>query len=500
MFSNSYDLETVPVIRLDGFKPSVYQYLDSMFYQCRNLTAVTFSNITQSSYIRTNNTFEGCYKLKSVSMPNAVIGTAYRMFTNCHRLETIGTFSLVSTDDSNGYESMFHNCYKLNNIKDLVFLNKSQRFYSMFSGCTSLTETPYFDISNAKDVDRLDGMFDGCHSLMKINATGSQYRINISRCNLNYENLSYFLNGMSVGSKKSNQNGNGSTDTTPIIRMFDNPGLAEMISIHKRKIVYDKGYTFSSHSGTGYEAYNWYDLRSYNQVNDTMSYSGNGSTLYDISGYSFTIDNPNNSLSNGTLINSPTYNGDNLQFNGVDQTITFGTQSTRLTEGTIFAVFELTDNPPINGTWSIMGRYGSTSSNYFLDFNNGRLRFGFTQVNFPSNGLNTLRHRTLSVTFSVGVRYFVAAAYDNTNRTRIWINGVLQPNSVDYSQNQSTGYYGWGMYMYDDPKNVLSVGGDYYNSRNYSKIKFYSMGVQGRSLEDRHIEEYYSFYKRQGVI
>lgn len=490
MFSDSYDLETVPVIRLDGFKPSVYQYLNSMFYRCRNLTAVTFSNITQSSYIRTNNTFEGCYKLKSVSMPNAVIGTAYRMFTNCHRLETIGTFSLVSNDDDLGYQEMFSSCYKLNNIKDLVVLNKSQRFSWMFSSCHSLTETPYFDMSNAKSNDRQNNMFDGCYSLMKINATGSKYDLNISRCNLKYENLSYFLNGLSVSS----------VEPRYTIKMFENPGLAEMISIHKRKIVYDKGYTFSSHSGTGYEAYNWYDLRSYNQVNDTMSYSGNGSTLYDISGYSFTIDNPNNSLSNGTLINSPTYNGDNLQFNGVNQTITFGTQSTRLTEGTIFAVFELTDNPPINGTWSIMGRYGSTSSNYFLDFNNGRLRFGFTQVNFPSNGLNTLRHRTLSVTFSVGVRYFVAAAYDNTNRTRIWINGVLQPNSVNYSQNQSTGDYWWGMYMYDDPKNVLSVGGDYYNSRNYSKIKFYSMCVQGRSLEDRHIEEYYSFYKRQSVI
>lgn len=486
MFSDSYDLETVPVIRLDGFN----QYLNSMFYQCRNLTAVTFSNINQSSYIRANRTFEGCYKLKSVSMPNAVIGTAYRMFTNCHRLETIGTFSLVSNDDDLGYQEMFSSCYKLNNIKDLVVLNKSQRFSWMFSSCHSLTETPYFDMSNAKSNDRQNNMFDGCYSLMKINATGSKYDLNISRCNLKYENLSYFLNGLSVSS----------VEPRYTIKMFENPGLAEMISIHKRKIVYDKGYTFSSHSGTGYEAYNWYDLRSYNQVNDTMSYSGNGSTLYDISGYSFTIDNPNNSLSNGTLINSPTYNGDNLQFNGVNQTITFGTQSTRLTEGTIFAVFELTDNPPINGTWSIMGRYGSTSSNYFLDFNNGRLRFGFTQVNFPSNGLNTLRHRTLSVTFSVGVRYFVAAAYDNTNRTRIWINGVLQPNSVNYSQNQSTDYYGWGMYMYDDPKNVLSVGGDYYNSRNYSKIKFYSMGVQGRSLDDRHIEEYYSFYKRQGVI
>ena len=490
MFRDCYDLETVPVIRLNGFNSSVNQYLNTMFYQCRNLTAVTFSNITQSSYIYADNTFEGCYRLKSVSMPNASIGSAYRMFTNCHKLERVGTFSLVSTDESNGYESMFHNCYKLNNIKDIVVLNKSQRFAWMFTGCLSLTETPYFDMSNCKNDGRQVNMFDSCHSLMKINATGSKYNINISRCNLKYENLSYFLNGLSVSSNNPRY----------VVSMFDNPGLAEMISIHKRKIVYDKGYTFSSHSGTGYEAYNWYDLRSYNQVNDTMSYSGNGSTLYDISGYSFTIDNPNNSLSNGTLINSPTYNGDNLQFNGVNQTITFGTQSTRLTEGTIFAVFELTDNPPINGTWSIMGRYGSTSSNYFLDFNNGRLRFGFTQVNFPSNGLNTLRHRTLSVTFSVGVRYFVAAAYDNTNRTRIWINGVLQPNSVNYSQNQSTGDYWWGMYMYDDPKNVLSVGGDYYNSRNYSKIKFYSMGVQGRSLEDRHIEEYYSFYKRQGVI
>jgi len=491
MFRDCYALETVPVIRLDSCNSDYYQSLSTMFYYCRNLTAVTFSNINQSVSLSTNQMFDGCFRLKSVSMPNAKIYTAYRMFSSCHLLERVGTFSLVSSDDSTGYQEMFSSCYKLNNIKDIVVLNKSQRFSWMFSSCHSLTETPYFDMSNAKSDDRQNNMFDGCYSLMKINATGSKYSLNISRCNLKYENLSYFLNGLSVSSENPRYT----------IRMFENPGLAEMISIHKRKIVYDKGYTFSYHWDGGYEAYNWYDLRSYNQVNDLMSYSGNGSTLYDISGYSSTIDNPNNSLSNGTLINSPTYNGDNFQFNGVNQTITFGTQSTRLTEGTIFVVFELTDNPPINGTWSIMGKYGSTSSNYFLDFHNGRLRFGFTHVNYwPNYNVSTLRHRTLSVTFSVGVRYFVAAAYDNTNRTRIWINGVLQPTSANYSQNQSTNDYWWGMNMYDDPKNILSIGGDYYNSRNYSKIKFYSMGIQGRSLEDRHIEEYYSFYKRQGVI
>jgi hypothetical protein len=214
MFRDCYALETVPVIRLDSCNSDYSQSLSTRFYYCRNLTAVTFSNINQSVSLSTNQMFDGCYRLKSVSMPNAKIYTAYKMFSSCHLLERVGTFSLVSSDETAGYEEMFSSCYKLNNIKDIVVLNKSQRFSWMFSSCRSLTETPYFDMSNAKSDGRQNNMFDGCYSLMKINATGSKYSLNISRCNLKYENLSYFLNNLSVSSENPRYT----------IRMFENPG------------------------------------------------------------------------------------------------------------------------------------------------------------------------------------------------------------------------------------------------------------------------------------
>ena len=108
------------------------------------------------------------------------------------------------------------------------------------------------------------------------------------------------------------------------------------MSIHKRLPIISKGYTFSYNASY---KYNWDDLKLYIQVGDTNSYSGSGTTIYDICGSNYYTGGLTGSNVNGQLINSPTYNTNNLQFNGTNQAITFGTASeTLLSTITLFAV------------------------------------------------------------------------------------------------------------------------------------------------------------------
>ena len=517
MFNNCYHLESVPVFDVSATgRASTSITLNNMFQNCYNLKVVTFSNATASGY-SAQATFDGCINLEKVALPDFIVHSPGQMFKNCHNLLEIGTFSFYATgwDNWGGYSATFQNCYKLDNIKDVIFLGRSRDFNAMFQNCISLTETPYFDMSEGGWVGqwqiRQDFMFSGCENLMKINATGSRMKVNLNRTNLDYKNISNFLkNIISYNNVDWSYSGTdiGSNNT---IGLYDNPGLPEMISIHKRKIVFEKGYTFSySWSDNGnYTSYPWQNLALYIQINDNKSYYGSGNTVSNISGYKY----PDTTFLNGTLINSPIYNLDivnyddyvansfddllppgkssNFEFNGVNQCITFGTPSTILSSGTIFTVFELTELPQAGKTHSIMGRYGSTSSNYFLDFTDGRLRFGFTQM-----GSNIIRHRTLNATFSVGVRYSIFARYYNwgSHICDIWVNDVLQTTSNNYSENISS--FPGELRMAEDVKNVLSIAGDYYNNRNYSKIKVYAAGLYYKLIETWEVNELNYLFKR----
>jgi surface protein len=535
MFENCYHLEDVPIIDLsrsthyypsDRTRPTSIN-IHRMFDECHNIKSITFSNATASTTeFDATYAFRNCSNLEKVSMPNVTVTSVGYMFENCHNLLEIGTFSIYRPGGSNawgGYDSIFKNCYKLNNITDLVFIGSPWSYDRMFQGCVSLTETPYFDMSAVgKTTDNMSGkpwngaavdyMFDGCDNLSKINIKGSTMRMTFNRNNLNYKNISDILRNLGTFSNVW-RSGGTEMNSTPYnsINIYDNPGLPEMISIHKRKMVFEKGYTFSyvyTDNGS-YTTYPWQNLPLYIQINDNNSYYGSGNTVSNISGYKY----PDTTFLNGTLINSPIYNLDivnyddyvansfddllppgkssNFEFNGVNQCITFGTPSTILSSGTIFTVFELTELPQAGKTHSIMGRYGSTSSNYFLDFTDGRLRFGFTQM-----GSNIIRHRTLNATFSVGVRYSIFARYYNwgSHICDIWVNDVLQTTSNNYSENISS--FPGELRMAEDVKNVLSIAGDYYNNRNYSKIKVYAAGLYYKLIETWEVNELNYLFKR----
>jgi hypothetical protein len=483
MFNNCRSLETVPVYNISSITD-----LNQMFENCVNITSVTFSNISLTNNVEMGRTFLSCLKLRTVSMPGIRTSRQGRMFEDCRSLTNIGTFSVVSTQaslgDSQGYTRMFLGCSQLTNLSNLTFnpspLSSANDFRNMFDGCNSLVETPFFSMTSSVSNGQTS-TFNNCFSLSKINATASKFTTTYASCNLNYDNILNVIN--------SHQNASLSlTLADRTISFLDNPGLPEMMDFYNRKLVYDKGYTYST--GT----YPWSELRHYVNAGDTFSYTGTGNTFSDVSGWTYFPNvsptfSTSTSTADGTLLNSPTFTTNNFLFNGSNQAITFGSSSvTLLTTVTIFAVVEPV-TLPVGSTVSIFGRYGSAGQdNYFLDFTDQKLRFGFRQ-----NATTNRIQRILNKTFNTGQRYFVAARFTNSgNNCIMWVDGVQETSF--FSDNVTT------QTMDSTSTSVLSMGGNVAANSSYANIRIYTAGVYNRALSNEEIEGLQSLFRRQGIL
>jgi hypothetical protein len=495
MFRECTALDQVPVYNIQnvgGLLPnssSVFGGLNGMFRDCFNITSVTFSNISATNNVSMYLTFISCINLRTVSMPNIRINYPTRTFDSCNSLVDVGTFSVVSVvagsfgNNDRGYYAMFNNCHQLTNLRGVTLnpipLSNANDFRLMFNGCNSLIETPSFSMTFSATQD---GIFTGCNSLSIINATDNKLSLSFQGCNLDYNNIISEIGSFQTYSTITNL-------TNRTINFLENPGLPEMMNFWKRKLLYDKGYTYST--GT----YNWTNLNLYVQVGDTYSYTDGSTTLFDISGLSFSTSTTppifSNSISttNGTLLNGPTFNTNYLEFNGSDQSISFGSSSTTLLSTvTVFAVIEPLALPS-GATVSIIGRYGASGEdNYFLDFTDGRLRFGFKQ-----SGSSIRRQRISNRTFNVGQKYFVAARYQSAQASCIlWVNEIVDTSYFSDNITSQT--------MDQTSSSILSIAGNVAANSSYANIRVYAAGVYNRLLSQEQIEELQSFFRRQGIL
>ena len=474
--------------------------INQMFWRCYNITSITFSN--SYTYIQPYNAFRECFKLTSFSMVGGTFsGNAESAFSSCHNLKNLGTFS-VSCWNTN---SMFTSCYALRDIKQIKFVGNPSYANNMFSYCLSMVETPFINLSTIADnnADNQGNIFYGSRNISVINATASKLRIIASEMNLDWPNISIFLNSLAPVASTTN-------NYYKYIQISGNKGNMEMMDINKRKIVMEKGYTYSSYptywqdQGSGYVYYPWENLTMYMDMGNTFSYYG-GPTSSDISGYSY----PNLSTTDGTILGSPIYGTYGLYFDGLYDGINIGTSSITSTSiyggFTVFAVIEPTTLPS-GATVSIIGRWGATNSNnYYLDFTDKKLRFGFTtKANDSSpNSARTERSRVLNRVFNNGERYFIAASWNwGGNGCSIWVNGKKETSffsdnmppgghiiSVTSSTAPTTAYSNLSI-GYN--QNSVSMGGPAYNSN----LKLFTTGFYQRSLDDIKIEELHSYFKR----
>ena len=471
--------------------------LNNMFQYCYNIISVTFSN--SYTYLQPYYTFNQCFKLKSFSMDGGTFssnGTA--AFASCHSLTQLGTFSVACSYT----DSMFSSCYSLRKIKHINFISAPSYANSMFNYCLSMVETPFINLSSVVDVNNQNAIFSGCRNLSIINATASKWRIVASEANLDWKNISNFLNSLGPAASTNDYN--------RYIQLSGNKGVMEMMDINRRKIALDKGYIYSSwpyyyqDQGSGYVSYPWESLTMYMEMGNTFSYSG-GPTASDISGYSY----PNPSTTDGTILGNPIYATYGLYFDGIDDGINIGTSSLTSTSiyggFTVYAVIEPTSLPS-GATVSIIGRWGATNSNnYYLDFTDSRLRFGLTTKSNDSNpnSARTERSRVLNRTFNNGERYFIAASWTwGGSGCFIWVNGKRETSfysdnmppaghiiSVTSSSAPTTAFSNLSI-GYN--QNSVSMGGPSYNSN----MKILATGFYQRGMDDIRIEEMHSYFKR----
>ena len=196
--------------------------LEKMFYGCKNLTYVDFSNLNffinssmyrmfynciSLKYINLNSSikiqaknleemFYNCYSLTYIDISNIIVNTSLnfgKMFQNCISLESINLTNFKALN-ARYMNSMFKNCYKLK-ILDLSYFKPSKLYniQNMFYNCYSLTSINFSNF-NIYDVKWMQNLFYGCSSLKSLNLStfySENKYVSIEKMFTNCKNLSY---------------------------------------------------------------------------------------------------------------------------------------------------------------------------------------------------------------------------------------------------------------------------------------------------------------------
>ena len=147
------------------------QKLNHLFYDCKYLIYIDFSNLIDMNIREINYMFYGCENLKNVNLKNFnarnVFDTRF-MFYGCNSLTDLD-LSDLNTKNVYNMSKMFADCNSLININLSKFstINVTDMSY-MFSGCGSLEKIDLSNFNTEKVVD-MSYLFCGCKSLQEIN-------------------------------------------------------------------------------------------------------------------------------------------------------------------------------------------------------------------------------------------------------------------------------------------------------------------------------------------
>ena len=124
--------------------------LSAMFYNCKYLRNVDFSNFDHSKTIYINHLCCNCHKLKNIKFNNKIKSTEIKdmghMFCECRSLTAID-FYTFDTQKCENMENMFYGCISLRSLKNF-HLSQCEETTKMFEGCVLLTEKPTTQTKN----------------------------------------------------------------------------------------------------------------------------------------------------------------------------------------------------------------------------------------------------------------------------------------------------------------------------------------------------------------
>ena len=134
--------------------------MESMFYNCKNLTTIPLLNTSKVTNMY--RMFNGCTNLTEIpSLNTSKVTNISGMFYNCKNLTTI---PLLDTSKVTNMTNMFNGC---TNLTEIPLLNTSSvtSMESMLMNCSSLTTIPLLDTSR---VTTMYAMLWGCTNLLSI--------------------------------------------------------------------------------------------------------------------------------------------------------------------------------------------------------------------------------------------------------------------------------------------------------------------------------------------
>jgi hypothetical protein len=226
---------------------------------------------------------------------------------------------------------------------------------------------------------------------------------------------------------------------------------------------------------------------------NNRSYPGSGTTWTDLS-----RGGNNGVLTNGPIFNSG--NGGSIVFDGVDDYINCGTNSsTLLSSMTISSTFSFISYS--SGTYLIVSRLGGTPSfrhNYFFgiaDFGTGaKFYFGFKQ-----SGSNTYPLVQINMSPVLNTIYNFTATYSTSTSVALYLNG--QSQSIT-GPNTGTNPLITNQIVDLDPTTNCSIGsGAPSQNLYYSNARIYNAQIYNRALSATEVLQNYNATKtRFGLI
>ena len=163
-----YFIETAKVSSSISALSSIY--IGGMFYRCKFLKSIDFTNFDMSKITSLSNIFKECYNLTSVKFGN-VPKNLYKMngmFYDCSKLVSID-LSIFDTSKVVDMQELFCGCAELVSLNIKTFnVEQVKSFQNMFAGCKKITS---LDLDNFKtlNAENMTEMFRSCISLKNIN-------------------------------------------------------------------------------------------------------------------------------------------------------------------------------------------------------------------------------------------------------------------------------------------------------------------------------------------
>jgi hypothetical protein len=212
------------------------------------------------------------------------------------------------------------------------------------------------------------------------------------------------------------------------------------------------------------------------------SYPGTGTTWTDLSG--------NNNT--GSLVNGPTFSSANLGnilFDGVDDYVTCGTNSSTLISSmTISSTFSFTSYT--NGTHLIVSRLGPAISrhNYFFGITESKFYFGFRQ-----SGVSVWPYVWINTPPIINTIYNFTATYSTSTSVAMYLNGQIQSFS---GPNTATNPLITNQVVDLDPASICSIGsGAPAENVFYSNARIYNAQIYNRVLSAAEVQQNYNATK-----